>query len=49
MPQRVTAILGDKLLSKLRNFHAKKLRDTHTYLSFSSILNEIIEAGLKKK
>jgi len=49
MPARVTVVLGDELLSKLRNLHAKKLRDTHTYLSFSSFLNEILEAGLKKK
>ena len=49
MSHKVTVVLGDELMSKLRNFHAKKLRDTHTYLSFSSILNEIIEAGLKKK
>jgi len=49
MTQRVTVVLDDELLSKLRNFHAKRLRDTHAYVSFSSILNEILEAGLKKK
>jgi len=49
MPQRVTVILGDKLLSKLRNFQTKKQRDTHAIVSFSSVLNEILEAGLKKK
>ena len=49
MSQRVTVVLGDELLSKIRNLHAKKLRDTHAYVSFSGFLNEILEAGLKKK
>ena len=57
MSQRVTVVLGDELLSKLRKIHAKKLRDTHAkklrdthaYVSFSGFLNEILEAGLKKK
>ena len=49
MPARVTVVLGDELLSKLRNLHAKKQRDTHAFVNFSSFLNEILEAGLKKK
>ena len=49
MTQRVTVILGDELLSKLRNVQAKKLRDTHAFVSFSRVLNEILEASLKKK
>jgi len=49
MPARVTIVLGDELLSKLRNLHAKRLRTTHAFVSFSGFLNEILEAGLKKK
>jgi len=49
MTQRVTVVLGDELLSKLRKIQAKRIRDSTSFVSFSSLLNEILEAGLKKK
>jgi len=49
MSQGVTVVLNDKIMSKLRNLQAKKLRDSKGFVSFSGVLNEILEDGLKKK
>ena len=47
MPQRVTIVVEDNLMMKLRNLQAKKLRNQTDSVSFSKMLNEIIENGLK--
>jgi len=49
MGQRITIVFGDELLVKLRNIQAKKIRDSKKSISFSRVLNEIVESGLKKK
>ena len=49
MPQRVTFVIEDKLMAKLRNVQAKKLRDSHQSVSFSKLLNDILENSMKKK
>jgi len=49
MGQRITIVLDDELLVKLRNLQAKKLRNSQESVSFSRILNEVLETGLKKK
>ena len=47
LTQRVTVTIEDKLMVKLRNIQAKKLKNQTESVSFSKILNEIIEKGLK--
>ncbi len=49
MPQRVTVMLDDELMLKLRNLQAKKMRKSAHSVSFSSLLNKLVEEGLKKK
>ena len=49
MGQRITIVLDDELMVKLRNLQAKKLRNSQESVSFSRILNEVLETGLKKK
>lgn len=49
MPHGVTVVLDDKLMSKLRNIQAKRIQNSDRFVSFTSLLNEILEDGLKKK
>ena len=49
MGERITVIVDDKLMPKLRNIQAKKIQELKKPVSFSRVLNEIIESGLKKK
>jgi len=49
MVQRITIVLDDELIIKLRNFQAKKLRESQESVIFSRVLNELLEVGLKKK
>ena len=49
MPHGVTVVLDDKLMSKLRNIQAKRKQDSARFVSFTSLLNEILEDGLKEK
>ena len=45
MAKRVTIVLDDDLYEKLRKIQAKKIQDTTSAVSFSSVINE----SLKKK
>ena len=49
MSQRVTIVINDELMIKLRNLQAKKLRESHQFVSFSKLLNELLISGLKKQ
>ena len=49
MTQRVTIVINDKLMIKLRNLQAKKLKESHQFVSFSKLLNEVLIADLKKQ
>ncbi len=42
-------MLDDELMLKLRNLQAKKMRESAHYVSFSGLLNKLVEEGLKKK
>ncbi len=49
MIQRVTIVINDELMIKLRNLQAKKLRESHQFVSFSKLLNDLVISGLKKQ
>jgi len=49
MTQRVTIVINDVLMIKLRNLQAKKLRESHQFVSFSKLLNDLLISGLKKQ
>lgn len=47
MAERITIMLNSEIAKKLRNLQAKKLRESASSVSFSRIVNEILEKGLK--
>jgi len=47
MAERITIMLNSDIAKKLRNLQAKKLRETTSSVSFSRIINEVLEKGLK--
>ena len=44
----VTVMIDDKNLKQLRELHAKRIQNSYTNVSFSRIVNEVLEKGLKK-
>ena len=49
MARRVTIMIDEDLLKKLHEIQAKQIQKTSDSISFSRVLNEMLEAGLKKK
>ncbi len=49
MSQRVTIVINDELMVKLRNLQAKKIKESHQFVSFSKLLNELLISSLKKQ
>lgn len=49
MAKRVTIMLEDDLVKKLHEIQAKQIRETNEAVSFSQVLNVVVEQGLKKK
>jgi len=47
MAERVTIMLNSEIAKKLRKMQAKKLLETSSTVSFSRIINEVLEKGLK--
>lgn len=47
MGQRVTVVISDENLKKLRAIQAKKIKQEITSVSFSSVLNEVLGTCLK--
>lgn len=47
MPQRITILLDDDLVKKLRSLQAKQIKETETSVSFSRILNDVLKKSLK--
>ncbi|MBT4327268.1 MAG: hypothetical protein HOD60_10260 [Candidatus Nitrosopelagicus sp.] len=47
MAERVTIMLNSDIAKKLRKMQAKKLLETSSTVSFSRIINEVLEKGLK--
>ena len=46
MTVRITALIDDDIHKKLRAFQAKKIQKSKQSVSFSAVLNEILENGL---
>lgn len=47
MNKRVTVVLDDDLIKKLRDLQAMKITKTRNTVSFSSVICEVLENGLK--
>ncbi len=48
MGTRVTIVLDDAIAEKLRNLQAKMIKTSSKSVSFSHVLNIVLEEGLKK-
>jgi hypothetical protein len=46
MSKRITIMLDDDNLKKLRNLQAKMIKDSNKSMSFSKVVNEVIKKGL---
>jgi len=47
MARRITVMLDDYNFKKLRLLQSKKIRESTNSVSFSSVINEVLEKGLK--
>ena len=47
MPQRITLLIDDELVWKLREIQAKQLKKTHKSVSFSKVVTDAIRKGIK--
>ncbi|MDH3853511.1 MAG: hypothetical protein OES23_03575 [Nitrosopumilus sp.] len=47
MSKRISLILTDKVISKLRKIQAVQIEKTNSSVSFSHVINEILEKALK--
>ncbi len=45
--RRITIMLDDELVKKLREIQAKLIKESTSSVSFSKVLNDIIRKGLK--
>ena len=46
MSERITIVLDDDLIKKLREKQAKEIQKTLTSVSFSKIINDILRKGI---
>jgi hypothetical protein len=47
MGKRVTVMIDDNLLKKLRRIQANQIKESAKSISFSSVINQILEKELK--
>ncbi len=47
MTQRITLLVDDELVWKLREIQAKLVKKTHKSASFSKVVNDAIRKGIK--
>lgn len=47
--KRITIVMDDEVIQKLRQIQAQKIRETQSSVSFSQVLNNQLKIGLKKK
>lgn len=47
MSNRITIVLDDDIIKKLRAIQAKQIKDTTSAISFSSIVNDTLKKCLK--
>ena len=45
MAERITIMLNSDIAKKLRNLQAKKVKESTSSVSFSKIINEVLEKG----
>lgn len=48
MSQRITVMLDDPLIKKLRNIQATQIKKTKKGISFSKVLNQELKRRIKK-
>ena len=46
MSKRITVVLDDEIVKKLRSMQSKKIKDTTASVSFSKIVNEALKKSL---
>lgn len=47
MSERITVCFNSEIVKKLRNLQAKEIKKSTSTVSFSRIVNEVLEKGLK--
>ena len=47
MSERITIMLNSDIAKKLRSLQAKKIKESSSTVSFSRIVNEVLEKALK--
>ena len=47
MPQRITIMLEDELVKKIRTIQAKKIKDSTASVSFSRVINQLLHETTK--
>ena len=47
MAERLTIMLDSDIAKKLRALQAKKIKESSSSVSFSRVLNEVLEKGLR--
>lgn len=47
MPKRITVMLEDEIVQKLRKLQAKQIQDSSSSVSLSKVINETIKKNLK--
>ena len=47
MSERITIMLNSDIAKKLRILQAKKIKESSSTVSFSGIINDVLEKGLK--
>jgi hypothetical protein len=47
MSERITIMLNSDIAKKLRSLQAKKIKESSSTVSFSGIINDVLEKGLK--
>lgn len=47
MAERITIMLNSDIAKKLRNLQSKKVKESASSVSFSRVINEVLEKGLK--
>ena len=47
MKDRITIMMNSDIAKKIRNLQAKKIKESQQSVSFSRVVNEVLEKGLK--
>jgi hypothetical protein len=47
MPKRITVMLEDEVVQKLRKLQAKQIQDSSSSISLSKVINETLKKNMK--